>query len=400
MTANPGPLDGTRALDLIEGLGAYGSRLFAGLGAEVVRVEPPGGSAARRMPPLFEGGETGASAQSLSFLHYNAGKKAVTLDLDCARGRELLRQLLDTVEVVFDNGHLAAAGFDLEALAAKRPPLVVVAVTPFGLDGERAAWQAGDLVCQAMSGMISYYGYREERPARFGPEQASEMSGLAACLGALIALFDARRSGKGDVIDIAAERVGALVTLQMSNASMYHQFGFKRLRHQRGSGELTLYEASDGYVQMGAFRSLAPLLNVLEKSGEAEDLRELAASIPEEEFARNPRVREVIGRFVASRTRIEVATLVQAEDVMCVPINDVADLVHDPFLQERGFFGDASLDGIEAGFQDAGVPMRFQQTPYRTGGAAPAPGEHNAEVLGRIGLTPAEVAALAAEGVI
>ncbi len=400
MTANPGPLDGTRALDLIDGLGAYGPRLFAGLGAEVVRVEPPGGSTARNMAPLFEAAEAGASAHSLSFLHYNAGKKAVTIDLDRPRGRELLRRLLDTVEVVFDNGRLAAAGFDLEALAAKTPPLVVVSVTPFGLDSERASWQAGDLVTQAMSGMISYFGYRDERPARFGPRQASEISGLAACLGALIALFDARRSGKGDVIDIAAERVGALVTLQMSNASLYHQFGFKRQRHQRGSGELTLYEAGDGYVQMGAFRSLAPLLKVLEKAGEAAELSDLASSIPEEEFARNPRVREVIGRFVASRTRIEVATLVQAEDVMCVPINDVADLVHDPFLQGRGFFAEASMDGIEAGFQDAGVPMRFHQTPYRAGGAAPAPGEHNAEVLARIGLSAAEVAGLAAEGIV
>jgi crotonobetainyl-CoA:carnitine CoA-transferase CaiB-like acyl-CoA transferase len=400
VTEKTGPLAGTRALDLVDGLGAYGPRLFRGLGAEVIRVEPPGGSSQRRISPLVDQSEAGGDDLSLYFLHYNAGKKSITLDIETAPGRDLLRRLLGSAEVVFDNGQLAKAGFDLDELAAKSPPLVIVSITPFGFDSPRASWLGDDLVCQAMSGMISYFGYKGERPARFGPQQASEMSGLAACLGALIALFDARRSGKGDVIDIAAERVGALVTLQMSNASMYQQFGFIRRRHERGSGELTLYKASDGYVQMGAFRSLTPLLNVLEKEGAAEDLREVAASLPPEEFARNPRVREVIQSFASSRTRWELAAAVQAENVMCVPINDVADLVRDPFLQKRGYFGEVGFDGAEALFEDAGVPIRFAETPYNAGGSAPRAGEHNSGVYTDLGLTEADIARLSAESII
>ncbi len=392
MTNPNGPLTGFRALDLIDGLGAYGPKVLTGLGAEVIRVEPPGGSAQRSASPLHE-----ASGASLYFLHYNAGKKGISLDLETGEGRAILRRLLDQVDVVFDNGLLKQLGFDLVALAAKTPPLVVVSVTPFGLDSPRSDWLGDDLICQAMSGMISYYGYRNERPARFGPQQASEMSGLAAALGALIALFDARRSGKGEVIDIAAERVGALVTLQMSNASLYHQFGFERRRHERGAEPTGLYMARDGYVQMGAFRSLEPLLEVLDRFGAAEDLRDLKLS--EAEFARHPQVQEVLRKFIGARNRMEVVEAVQAQGVICVPINDVKDLVSDPFLQGRHFFTEVELPG-GAMVQDAGVPMRFDKTPFAIDAHPPALGEHNAEIYGRLGLEGAELARLRREGVI
>jgi crotonobetainyl-CoA:carnitine CoA-transferase CaiB-like acyl-CoA transferase len=385
-----------RALDLIDGLGAYGPKLFLGLGPEVVLLERPGGSPRRSLEPHAAGSTT-----SLESLHYDAGKKSITLDIMAPRGRGVLRRLLDQVDVVFDNGHLRDAGFDLDELAAGPPGLVVVSVTPFGLDSPRSGWLGGDLVCQAMSGMISYFGYRGERPARFGPQQASEMSGLAACLGALIALFGARRSGHGDVVDISAERVGALVTNQMSNASLYHQFGFIRKRHERGSAELSLYMAKDGCVQMGAFRDLSPLMRVLEKSGEAGDLAATAASIPPAEFGRHPQVREAIQNFVSSRTKWEVAEAIQAEGVMCVPVTDAADLARDPFLEQRGFFGEVSLEEAAGqAFRDIGVPIRFGDGAFTTGGILAGPGAHNAEVYGALGLPPSEIDELRREGVI
>jgi crotonobetainyl-CoA:carnitine CoA-transferase CaiB-like acyl-CoA transferase len=385
-----------RALDMIDGLGAYGPKLFAGLGAEVIRVEPPGGSLRRRLAPFADGSDI-----SLEALHYDAGKKSITLDIRQPRGRELLSGLLDKVDVVFDNGDLLAAGFDLDALAAKGPPLVVVSVTPFGLDSARSSWLGDDLVCQAMSGMISYFGYRGERPAHFGPHQASEMSGLAACLGALIALFGARRTGRGDVIDIAAERVGALVTNQMSNASLYHQFGFIRKRHERGNADLTLYEARDGYVQMGAFRDLSPLARVLEKVGDSPLPPDFTSSIAAGEFARHPKVREAIQAFVGARTKWQVAEAVQAEGVMCVPVTDAADIVHDPFLEQRGFFAEVSFEEAAGrAFRDIGVPMRFSDGAFATGGELAAPGADNAEVYGALGLSSSDLGVLRAEGVI
>jgi benzylsuccinate CoA-transferase BbsE subunit/naphthyl-2-methylsuccinate CoA transferase subunit len=395
-----GAMAGFRVLDLVDGLGAYGPKLLGGLGADVVRLEPPGGSTQRRASPLLQSADSASSPVSLHFAHYNAGKMAITLDTGTVAGLRVLERLLDQFDVVFDNGALAGLGFELDKLAGKSPPLVIVSITPFGLNSVRSTWLGGDLICQAMSGMISYYGYRGERPARFGPHQASEISGLAAALGAQIALFSARRTGRGEVIDIAAERVGALVTFQMSNASLYHQFGFRRLRHERGQSELTLYMARDGYVQMGAFRNLQPLLAVLEEFGAAQGLREVAADLPEGEFGRDPRVREAIAAFVSQRPRMEVCMAVQARNVMCVPVNDVADLVNDPFLNQREFFADVQLPGSDAPVKDGGVPFRMGLTPFQCGGRVPLPGQDNETVYARIGIDRDELQRLEREGVV
>src|SRR5215211_3645720 len=144
----PGPLHGVRVLDLIDGAAAYGPKLLVGLGASVIRVERPDGSKHRHRPPLVR--SLDSDGPSLYFLHYNAGKQGITLDPDRDEGRALLARLLDHSDIVFDNGELSRLGFDLDALTAQRP-LVVVSVTPFGLRGPRSSWRGGDLVCQAMS---------------------------------------------------------------------------------------------------------------------------------------------------------------------------------------------------------------------------------------------------------
>src|SRR5579884_501336 len=159
----PGPLASVRVLDLTDRMAAYGPKLLAGLGAEVTLVEPPGGAAQRRRPPFFTRLSSGGDAPSLYFLHYNAGKRSLTLDIAAAAGRALLRRLLDFVDIVFDNGTLARLGMEPEALT-REAPLVVVSTTPFGLAGARPHWRGGDLVCQAMSGMIGLFGFHDERP--------------------------------------------------------------------------------------------------------------------------------------------------------------------------------------------------------------------------------------------
>ena len=375
-----GPLAGVRVLDLVEDAAAYGPKLLAGLGAEVIRVEPPGGALHRRRPPFYPVVDGADDGLSLYFCHYNAGKKGITLDLGSEAGRTLLRRLIDTVDVVFDNGELARFGIDPAALAA-RSPLVVVSVTPFGLQSARSHWLGSDLICQAMSGMIGLFGFRDERPARFGPEQASEMGGLAAVLGALIALYGARRHGSGDLVDVAIERVCALVTLQMSNASMYHQFGVNRTRGPRERGVQGVYEARDGFLTLNAFRPPRALIAMLQQAGAAEDLPELWGRLPEAEFIADPHVQEVVRRFVAERTRAEVIERAQAHGLLGLPINDVADLIADPFLQGRAFFVDVAHPELERSLTYTGAPVRFSRTPYRVGRRPPLLGEHNDEVL-------------------
>jgi crotonobetainyl-CoA:carnitine CoA-transferase CaiB-like acyl-CoA transferase len=395
-SAPPGPLSGVRVLDLIDGLGAYGPKLLTGLGAEVVRLEPPSGARDRRRPSFYQVVE---AEPSLYVLHYHGGKRGVTLDCTRPAGRALLLRLLDTFDIVFDNGHLRQFGVDVQALLQQRP-VVVVSVTPFGLSGPRAHWQGGDLICQAMSGMIGLFGFRDQRPARFGPEQASEMAGLAAALGALIALYGARREGNGELVDIAVERVCALVTLQMCNASIYHQFGVTRWRRSvEETMHGTLYQARDGWVLLNAYREPDRLVAMLAAAGVSGEVEELCRTLPRSAFITDPRVEETVRRFVAQRTRAEVAEQAQAQAIPCLPVHDLADLVADPFLQGRAFFVEVTHPTLGV-LTDSGPPVRFSATPYRVGGRPPLLGEHNAEVYGWIGLDPADLADPQAQGVV
>lgn len=403
--AESGPLAGIRVLDLIEGMGVYGPRLIAALGADVIRVEPPGGAAHRRREPLYRarsGDRANGARPSLYFLHYNAGKRGITLDGGQPRGRELLAKLLGAVDAVFDNGQLAQWGFDLRELAAGEPPLVVVSVTPFGLAGERSGWLGGDLVCQAMGGMIQIYGVRNERPARFGPEQGSEMSGLAAALGALVALFGARRGNGGELVDIAVERVCALPTLQMGNASLFHQFGFRRERVAAGEDMPGgLYRARDGYMTIGAFRVRADaIVEVMQQFGAGDELAALRDRLPGLSFVDSPELEAALARAVATLPRQELMEAIQDRGIHALPVTDSQQLAEDPFLRGRGFFVDVEEPSLGLRFSDMAAPMRFGAADARVGRRPPLLGEHNAEVFASLGVDAQELARLAAAGVV
>jgi crotonobetainyl-CoA:carnitine CoA-transferase CaiB-like acyl-CoA transferase len=399
-TRTAGPLTGIRALDLIDDAAAYGPKLFAGLGAEVIRVEPPAGARHRRRPPFYRTLQPAGDDYSLYFCHYNAGKKGITLNLESDAGPDMLRKLLASVDVVFDNGELARLGLDPERLAATTP-LIVVSITPFGLRSKRAHWLGSDLICQAMSGMINLFGYRDERPARFGPEQAYEMGGMAAALGALIALFGARRHGGGEVVDIAIERVCALVTFQMGNASMYHQFGVHRLREPRDRNlPATLYETRDGFVTLAASRRPDALLAMLQDAGAAEDLPSLRRSLSDAELTSHERFDDVVRRFAVGCTKAELVEAAQAHGMLGLPINDAADLLADPFLRQRAFFVDVEHPELGRILTHTGAPMRFSRTPYRVGPRPPLLGEHNAEVYSRLGVDSETLERLRGEGVV
>ena len=405
--AQPGALEGVRVLHLLDGMGAYAGRLLRGLGADVIRVEPPGGSPSRNPPWAFAGEVTPEieAAPSLHFLHYHAGMQGITLDPTSEEGRELLTRLLDQVDIVLDNGQLARWGFDLDRLAAKSPALVVVSLTPFGLTGERAGWQGTDLVRQAMSGMLGIFGYYDERPARFGVEQASEMGGLAAALGGLIALYGARHnadpSGGGEVVDISVERVCALVTFQMWNASMFEQFDFRRDRLPRQDGlPVGLYEASDGFFALGTWREIERTMGMLEQTGFADGLRELWGELGDAKFIVSEQANEAMTNLARSVTRAELLELVQAAKLTGLPVNDASDLVVDPFLKARGAFVELEAAGLPAPLLDVGAPVQMGESPWQTGKRPPLLGEHNAEVFGAIGLSEGDLEGLRTRGVV
>ena len=182
-TTPHGPLAGLRALDLTGEAGVFAGRMLAELGADVMRIEPPGGDGVRTRPPFLDGSDPPVS---LYHLHFNAGKRGITLDIRRPEGAALLRRLVAASDIWLDSaapGEMDALGFDYDGLAALHPGLVYGTVTPFGLEGPMRDYRANDLIGAAMSGLMYLNGILEDPPIMPGAEQAYHMASLAAVVG-------------------------------------------------------------------------------------------------------------------------------------------------------------------------------------------------------------------------
>src|SRR5262249_28929132 len=194
-------LSPSRVLDLTEPLGFLTGKLLADLGADVIKVEPPGGDPSRRLPPLLD-------SQSLYWLAHNSNKRSVTLDIHSDAGRELFLRLLATSDFVlesFQPGTLETLGLGYDTLSKERPELILVSITPFGQQGPYRDFQASDLEIMAASGAMSLAGERNGEPMRVTVPQAPMWAGAEAALGALTALVYRAVTGRGQHVDVSAQ---------------------------------------------------------------------------------------------------------------------------------------------------------------------------------------------------
>ena len=210
----------TRVLDLTNASGALAGRILADLGADVVMVEPPEGGESRRLAPFVD--DEPGPERSYRHLYFNANKRSIVLDLQDEAGREQLKQLAATSDVLLETGApgaMAAAGLGYEELRAINPSLINVSITPFGQDAEWADWKANDLVASAAAGLLQVSGEREDPPTHGPAFPAYTMSGLAAATGALIALWGRDRTpGRpGAQLDISMQEATSFALVQTAN---------------------------------------------------------------------------------------------------------------------------------------------------------------------------------------
>ena len=203
------PLRDLRVLDLADEFGDLAGRLLADLGADVVRIEPPGGATSRDFPPLTPDGT------SLWFDARNTDKRGLQLDLTTDAGTADFLKLVGGADVVIDNGNL-----DAEALLGQHPSLIICSVTPFGLTGPYRDFAATDDVVFALSGNLSTSGIPEKPPLFMPGSPATDVAGVAAAYATCVALWQRRRTGEGQQLDVSAvEALAQIHTWGLSNTS-------------------------------------------------------------------------------------------------------------------------------------------------------------------------------------
>lgn len=395
-------LAGLRVLECSQGIaGPYCTRLLADYGAEVIKIEPPGvGDRARALGP-FPGDIPDAERAGL-FLHLNAGKKSVTLDIATTSGQVVLKKLLSRTDVLVDSappGVMAGYGLDYEALKDAHPHLICASVTPFGHTGPWKDYRGDALTAWAAGGLMYVTGDPEREPLNNGVAVAEYFAGLNLLVGILAALAYRDAGGGGQQVETSL--MEAIAANEEYGAIMYaFQGAIRRRWHSRHPFRYPsdIMPCKDGYVAVLYGRlGLQELAVLVERPDMIDDP---LFAVTAERYRRWREFEEVLRPYLMAHTAREIVTAAQGLRQPCALVPTAADLLADPHLNARDYF--ATVEHPKAGaLRHPGPPWRMSETPWQTG-PAPLLGEHNQEVLTaeEVGYTPEETVILRERGVI
>lgn len=390
-------LEGIRVLDFCRYLaGPFCCLLLAAMGAEVIRVERPGGEPDRRLGLLAPNGE------SFIILGLARNKKSITLNLWSDKGKEVFKELAKRCDVIADSfspSAKRALGLDYPSLREINPAIIVVSVSGFGQYGPYSERRCFDPIAQAMSGAMSICGFPGGPPIRSQVPYVDFGTGLYATVGTLLALLHREKTGVGQEVDIAlmdsalSFTLGALAEYKLLG-EVYQQIG----NHGRYTAS-DLFEARDGWVYISIITNPiwrrflgASGMEDLEKDPRFQD--DLARYYNREVL--NP----IIGHWVAQRTIGEVIEALDKEGVPCGPVRTIPELVGDPHIEAREMVVDVDYPEIGK-VPFSGVALKLSETPGELRTPAPRLGEHNEEVYCRLlGYDEEQLARLRAEEVI
>ena len=392
------PFEGIRIIDITHVLaGPFAAYQLALLGADVIKVEQrndPDQSRDSGSDPALNAAQMGTG-----FLTQGSNKRAITLDLKTEAGREILKKLVATADVLVENyrpGAFEALGLGYDALSAINPRLVYASFSAFGQDGPRGQQTAYDHVIQATSGIMAMTGTPAVHPIKFGSPAIDYATGTMGAFALSAALFQRERTGRGQRIDMAMLDVAMI--LMASHLTGYLRNG----RHPKPHGNKqphatnSAYQTKDGLVMLGAsnLRQQKRLWTVLEHP-------EMIKRTNLERDADHAREETLLQQIMPSRTAAEWEEFLQARHVPAARVRTMGEAVTDPQLQSRAVIHrHKGAKGVEGEF---GVPVAAFK--FAHGGPAvtappPGVGEHNHEVLASLGYSPAEIAGLEREGVI
>jgi len=396
-----GPLADVRVLELGTIVaGPFAGRLLADYGADVVKIEPPGGQ-----DPMRDWGQESYRGHRLWWTVHARNKRCITLDLRGERGQELFLRLVEGADVVVENfrpGTLERWQLGWDRLSAVNPGLVLARVSGYGQTGPYADKAGYASVAEALSGLRYINGYPGQAPPRMAISLGDSLAGMVAVQGVLAALHHRERTGQGQVVDVALTE--ACLSVLESVIPEYDKLG--RVRQPGGT-------RLDGIAPSNVYRTADGLWLVVAANQDTV-FRRLCGAMGRPGLADDPRyadhrargehqdeLDDLVGAWVGSLPADEVRRVLDEAGVICGPINTAAEVVADPQLRARDMLVAHHDERFDEDVLGPGVVPAFSATPGAVRWAGPpVPGHHNAEVYGELGLSDDELAALADEHVI
>jgi crotonobetainyl-CoA:carnitine CoA-transferase CaiB-like acyl-CoA transferase len=399
MTAAPNlPLAGIKVLDLSRWIaGPFCTMLLADMGADVIKVERPGGEDVRGLEPRV-------GDESAYVLHYNRNKRGVTLNTRHPDGVAILERLVAWADVLVENyrpGTLAAMGLTAERLDELNPRLIVTSISGFGQSGPLRRQPLFNAVAEAMSGAMSLTGSPATGPTMSGTFVADHTAGLHAAFATMVALYHRDRSGEAQGVDVALfdgifSVLGYPVTAALNGVAVPPPTG----NRDPVTAPANVFRTREGrhvYIDAGNDAMFASLAGAMGAPALTEDPR----------FRTNPdrlanveAVEAVVGEWSSGHTLAEVSQALETAGLPFGPVLGVDEAIGNPQLRHREMIVEVSGDAGEA-TRLPGVVAKLSKTPGRVRSAAPRAGQHTASVLAELcGLSPGQIKALDDQGVI
>ena len=392
------PLEGLTVLDFGQIFqGSYATLLLAKAGANVIKIEPPGGEPLRKRTP--PGAKT-----TLAFAMLNGNKRAITLNLKSQRGKDLLFQMVQRADILLENfgpGTMDAMGVGWSVLHPMNKRLIYASGTGYGISGPDHKNLAMDLTVQAASGIMSVTGFADGPPVRAGITVADFMGGIHVYAGITTALYERERSGIGRLVEVAMQEA-VYFTLAAPFESFYRTGKVPpRTGNETGGANAPygLYPVKDGFIAIHTGTE-GHWLNILDAAGRPELKSEPRFRTMHDRSANLDEVNAIVTAWTETLTKAELAEQARKFRIPCAPVRDVEEVMNDRHMHERGM-----LQWVD--HPDLGrvvlptTPLRIHGTDIAPMVPSPLVGQHNDEIYGDwLGLSRDDVAALRKDGVI
>jgi crotonobetainyl-CoA:carnitine CoA-transferase CaiB-like acyl-CoA transferase len=414
-------LKGFRMLDFTDDKGALCGKIFADLGAEVIKVEPPGGCPTRSIPPFLE--DVPGPDRSLYAIAYHAGKKSVTANLESADGRAIVAHLANKADFLVESypvGYLDSIGLGYEKLGAANPRLIYTSITPFGDKGPGRDYQWADIITWAAGGAMYMMGEEGKPPLEMSLPQAGLHAGGEASVSSLIAHWPRQADGLGQHIIVNMQACIVWTLMNEQAMPILHGDHIRRTGVYTGSKDTTrkmVYQCKDGHISsliaggtLGGASTKALVSWMAEKGFAADWMieKDWTAWVPGMFMALTDRDKFEIGdledriqRFFMTMTKQEIYEQTLKRRILLGPVATVADIAEDPQLKARQYFVEVEHDTLGRKLTMPGAFAKLSVTPIGAPSRAPRIGENNDEIYrGLLGMSAERIAELRAAGAI
>jgi crotonobetainyl-CoA:carnitine CoA-transferase CaiB-like acyl-CoA transferase len=414
-------LDGFKVLDLTDEKGYLCGRILGDFGADVIKIEPPGGDPARWTGPFYH--NEVHPEKSLYWFFANANKRGITLDLKTSNGRDLFTQLVRGSDLVIESyppGYMAELGLDYSFLAGIRQDIILTSISPFGQDSPDRHFKVSDMVAIAMGGMAYVFGDEDRAPVRISVPQAYFLGAQHAAVGSVLALYHKQITGEGQWVDTSMQEA-----IMFSLIYYLPLWEHRRLTRSRSGPYYKtprppplsplyarrLFHCLDGYVCLAiqggnraAINSSRALVSWANEEGYALELRDYdwdkwnadTADQSEQEF-----IEGQISPFLLTKTKNELLVEAAKRKMLLAPVSTAADLPQNAQLIARKFWTRVNHPELDDVLTYPGLPFKIEGLEPEIYQRAPMIGEHNREIFqDEMGLTTQKIAVLKSQGVI